>query len=347
MKSTTLRIKRLIAVCFICLTFIGSVQADWLEKQKLLASDGAAYDKFGWSVSLSGDYAIVGAIGGEYGKGAAYLFKRDGESWIQQVKLFASDGYYLDNFGRSVSISGDYVIVGAEGYDNSKGSTYIFKRDVASWVQQAKLLASDGYSADRFGWSVSIIGDYAIVGALNNGDNYEGSAYIFKRDGESWIEQQKLIASDGAESDNFGNSVSISDDYAIVGAFYDDYKGSAYIFKRDGENWIEKQKILASDGIYEDRFGQSVSISNNYAIVGAEQSYNGGPGSAYVFKRCPTADLWGDDCFVNFMDFAIIGSQWLQTPGEPSADIAPQGGDGAVNFLDLNILVDEWLQGGE
>ena len=210
------------------------------ERQKLLASDGAANDQFGYSVSISGDYAIVGAYADDdkgSNSGSAYVFKRDGTNWSEQQKLTASDGAASDLFGRSVSISGDYAIVGADYDDDNgsySGSAYIFKWDGSNWVQQQKLIASDGAANDYFGYSVSISGDYAIVGAYVD-DGSKGSAYIFKRNGTSWSQQAKLLASDGATSDLFGCSVSISGDHAIVGAYQNDDEGtdsgSAYAFR--------------------------------------------------------------------------------------------------------------------
>jgi hypothetical protein len=297
----------------------------WSEQAKLLASDGAADDYFGLSVSISGDYAIVGADGDDSGKGSAYIFRRDGTDWSEQAKKTASDGAAGDYFGYSASISGDYAIVGAP-WDNDKGnwsgSAYIFRRDGTSWSQQAKKTASDGATADYFGYSVSISGDLAIVGAYGDDDkgDWSGSAYIFKWDGTSWIQQQKLLASDGAADDYFGLSVSISGDYAIVGAYGDDDKGSAsgsaYMFRLDGTNWIQQAKLTASDGAAGDVFGYSVSISGDYAIVGAygDDDKGSNSGSAYIFVPCAgwlTADLNGD-CFVDFEDFSIFANQWLK-----------------------------------
>jgi len=270
---------------------------NWVQQQKLLASDGAAGDMFGGSVSISGDYAIVGAYADDdkgSRSGSAYIFKWDGTSWSQQQKLTALDGASYNDFGSSVSISGDLAIIGADG-DNDKGtesgSAYIFRREDTSWVEQEKLLASDGSTGDWFGRSVSISADFAIVGALFDDDkgNSSGSAYIFKREGETWIQWQKLTAADGSEDDSFGSSVSISGDFAIVGALGDDDKGnssgSAYIFKWDGTSWIQQQKLAAADGATYDKFGRSVSISGNFAIVGALGDDDKGDysGSAYVF----------------------------------------------------------------
>ena len=160
------------------------------EVSKLVASDAARFDEFGWSVALSGDYALVGApdddIAGHDG-GSAYVFVRSGTSWSQQAKLVASDGGSSDNFGFSVALSGDYALVGAPN-TRSPRPAYVFLRNGTSWSQQAKLVASDGAIYDRFGYSVALSGDYALVGARYDGgdtNTNSGSAYVFFRDGTS------------------------------------------------------------------------------------------------------------------------------------------------------------------
>ncbi|TFB11899.1 hypothetical protein E3V55_02505, partial [Candidatus Marinimicrobia bacterium MT.SAG.3] len=263
-----------------------------ISEFKITAADGAAGDLFGNSVSISGDYAVVGARRDDdngISSGSAYVYKRTGTSWAQEAKLLASDGAADDLFGWSVSISGDYAVVGARRDDDngiSSGSAYVYKRTGTSWAQEAKLLASDGAADDLFGWSVSISGDYAVVGAFGDDDNGTdaGSAYVFKRTGTSWAQEAKLLASDSGVGDQFGNSVSISGDYAVVGAWLDDdsgsASGSAYLFTRSGTSWAQKAKLLASDGATEGFFGKSVSISGDYAIVGAPAE---NPGSAYLY----------------------------------------------------------------
>ncbi|MEN6306319.1 MAG: FG-GAP repeat protein [Anaerohalosphaeraceae bacterium] len=284
-----------------CLSFTVNVAIaeTWPQMQKFLASDGAANDNFGFSVAISGNYAIVGArMDDDMGtdSGSAYIFYWDGTSWTQQAKLTASDGAAFDYFGKSVSISGASAIVGAYANDDNgdiSGSAYIFTRIGTTWAQQTKLLASDGATHDWFGESVAIDGDYAIVGAIGESTHgaVSGAAYIFVRGFTGWKQQAKLLASDGAAGDNFGNSVSISGDYAIVGAYRDDdlgnYSGSAYVFKRNDTTWAQMQKFLAPDGAYDDWFGNSVSISGDYAIVGAPNDDDLGEssGSAYLFKR--------------------------------------------------------------
>jgi len=149
-------------------------------ESKLTASDGGEEDYFGTAVSISGNYAIVGAYGDDdngSNSGSAYVFERTGDGWIQLAKLTASDGASDDYFGRTVSISGNYAIVGAYGDDDnglSSGSAYIFEKPVDGWVdttETAKLTASNGRSNDYFGTAVSISGDYAIVGAYRGSVN--------------------------------------------------------------------------------------------------------------------------------------------------------------------------------
>jgi hypothetical protein len=271
----------------------GAVTPVLNEIQKILPSDGEADDEFGHSVSISGDRAIVGAYSND-DNGSAYVYERDGTgNWVEVDELTASDGESGDEFGISVSISGDRAIVGAR-VDDDNGSAYIYERDVTgNWVQVDKLTASDGEAGANFGISVSISGDKAIVGAYVDDDN--GSAYVFERDGMGdWVEVEKLTASDGASSDYFGWSVSVNGDRAIVGAYGDDdndppESGSAYVFERDVMgDWVEVEKLTASDAARRDFFGYSVSISGDKAIVGAHG--DDFSGSAYIFERDGTGD---------------------------------------------------------
>ncbi len=303
----------------------------WKLVQKIVASDRAPNDNFGDRVSISGNYAIVGA-GGEdedatgsnsmNNAGSAYVFERDGSgNWMQVQKIVASDRAVDDRFGWSVSISGDYAIVGAllEDEDASGGNTlilagsaYLFKRGGSgTWDQVQKIVAADRAMGDQFG-TVSISGDYVIIGAGGEDHNATGadsmwdagSAYVFERDGSGiWNQVQKIVASDRGPRDKFG-TVSISGDYAIVGAASDDENatggdsitnaGSAYLFERDSSgNWMEVQKVVASDRGFDNIFGSAVSISGNNAIVGSredDEDAAGGntlniAGAAYMFER--------------------------------------------------------------
>ena len=266
---------------------------------KILASDKQADDWFGYSVSISGDTAIVGAHGKDTGgadAGAAYIYQYNGSTWVEQAKLQANDKQVDDLFGYSVSISGDTAIVGAHGEDtggSSAGAAYIYQYNGSTWVEQAKLQASDKQAGDLFGHSVSISGDTAIVGGYNEdtGGSSTGAAYIYQYNGSTWVEQAKLQASDKETNDWFGRSVSISisGDTAIVGARYEktggNDAGAAYIYQYNGSTWAEQAKLQASDKQAGDLFGFSVSISGDTAIVGARHEDTGGKdaGAAYIF----------------------------------------------------------------
>jgi hypothetical protein len=256
-----------------------------------LPADSVVGDIFGHSVGIDGDTSIVGAPydddKGDF-SGSAYLFNVIAGS--QHAKLTASDGSTGDRFGWSVGISGGTAIIGAPSDDNNNGATgsaYLF--DVATGSELAKLTPSDG-AAQEFGGSVDISGNTAIVGAPLDRDNGEqsGSAYLF--DIATGAELAKLTPNDGAALDLFGWSVGISGDTAIVGACYDDGEhsrsGSAYLF--DIRSGTQLAKLTASDGATGDRFGWSVDISGDRAVVGAPHEGAGeygvtDTGSAYLF----------------------------------------------------------------
>jgi hypothetical protein len=212
-----------------------------------------------------------------------------------------------------------------------------------------KFRASDGAVEDYFGYSVAIDGNTALVGAYGDDDKGDasGSAYIFRFNGSTWVEEAKLLASDGAAYDYFGYSVAIDGNTALVGAIYGGSdSGSAYIFRFNGSSWVEEAKLLAPDGAAYDYFGRSVAIDGNTALVGAygDDDKGNDSGSAYVFPTTIPGDLDGDG-LVNFFDYSILAEQWLDLPGQPSADVAPCGGDCEVNFQDLEVLCSYWLEG--
>ncbi|MFT4060844.1 MAG: T9SS type A sorting domain-containing protein [Edaphocola sp.] len=304
----------------------------WAFQQKLVAADRVSTDYFGISVAITDGYAIVGAMQQDYdasgansaaNAGAAYIFKLTNGSWVQQQKLVAADRVAYDNFGQSVAITNGYAIVGATQQDfdtsgansaSSAGAAYIFKLNSGSWVQQQKLVAADRATYDYFGLGVAITDGYAIVGAY--GQDYDasganslssaGAAYIFKLDNGSWTQQQKLVAADRVGSDYFGYHVGITDGYAIVGAYGQDYDasganslssaGAAYIFKLDNNSWTQQQKLVAADRVTSDNFGYGVAIAGGYAIVGAYgQDYDASgansasaAGAAYIFADAST-----------------------------------------------------------
>ena len=224
---------------------------NWAQEAKLVPTEtGLSGGPF--TVSIWDDTIVIGAPrDGSFlsAPGAAYVFRHDGTNWVQEAKLTASDEFTLYYFGESVSISGDTIIIGAPGADGNligdfTGAAYVFRYDGANWAQELKLIACDGVSDDSFGVSVSISGDTAVVGAYNSFSfpDDSGSAYIFRYDGTSWVEEAKLLTSNVAEDDAFGWSVSVSGDTAVIGAPFndDDDKGN-----RSGAAYISDLNCIA------------------------------------------------------------------------------------------------------
>jgi hypothetical protein len=287
------------------------VFGQYVEVAKITASDAEADDYFGFSVAISGERIIVGAKledAGGSSAGAAYIFESGSTGiWSEVTKIMASDREPFDQFGTSVAIDGDRIIVGANRESSGgleAGAAYIFEHDsIGNWTEVAKIMAADAQPADMFGEAVAISGDRAIVGARfeDSAGTDAGAAYIFERDASgNWSEVAKLMASDAEQIDWFGYAVAIDGSYAIVGAYREDTggpdTGAAYIFERDAAgNWNEVTKIQASDKETGDWFGYSVAINGNKAIVGAhgEDTGGGDAGAAYIFERDDTGN-WNE-----------------------------------------------------
>jgi hypothetical protein len=251
----------------------------WIHQAKLGVPYAGAGAAVGWSVSIDGDYALVGAPGHDNHRGAAFLFRCKDTEWLNECRLDPSHEYRACDFGWSVSICGDYAMVGTSSPYSEPGCAYIFRRGEKTWTQQIKLTAPEAASGDKFGQSVSIDRYYAAAGAAWLTD-WPGRVYIFQREGMKWIQQAKLSGSTaGKEMDSFGCSVCIGADCAIVGAQEAGKRGEAYIFRRSDRGWAEQVKLITQDGQTPYGFGSAVAICQDYAIVGGTKTE-----SAYVFE---------------------------------------------------------------
>ncbi len=266
----------------------------WLQRQKLIIDEtGAAFDQFGYSVSTEGQRTVVGVIGDDdqgLDAGAVYVFDMVNEQWQLSQKLFASDAGGFDNFGFAVSLSGNRLAVSAISDDetaNGSGAVYIFELNNGFWLQTTKIKAMDAAQDDQFGYSTSLQNNRLVVGARRNDSSSinAGAAYVFDEIGGNWSQAQKLIASDTANNDEFGFSVSLSLNRILIGARYNNEMGNnagaAYLFDLNGNTWIQTVKLTASDGASSDEFGSSVSLLGNWAVVGAPRE---GRGAAYFFQ---------------------------------------------------------------
>jgi hypothetical protein len=343
----------------------------WGQLQKLTAQDGAAGDQFG--IALAGDEEtgtfILGAPGDDSWRGAAYLFDHQAENWSQRRKTTAPDGATDDNFGTSVALSGDTLVVGANaakiGGNEHQGATYVFARNwggADSWGLVKKMAASDGAAEDLFGSTVAISGDTLVVGAVNasfGGLTCQGAAYVFARNwggADNWGQVKKLTASDGQNHLYFSSGLALSDDTLVVGApdqlvGSNFSQGAAYVFARNrggADNWGQVKKLIASDGVEWDVFGDSVAISGDTLVVGAPEKTvgdNDDLGAAYVFARNQGGkDNWGqvrkltasDGAAPDTFGYSVAISGDTLAVGAPSVEVGSNDDQGAAYVFARN-----------
>lgn len=278
---------------------VGAIEAALAEEAKLTASDASGGNRFGYAVSIDGDRALVGAPYGSTDSGnfvgVAYVFVRSGTTWIEEAKLTASMPHgdaNSGNFGHSVSLLGDRALIGAPTDDVATGAAYVFVRSGSTWSEEQRLLASDMRQFDAFGSSVSLSAERALVGAKAGGTDLQaniGAAYFFLRTGTDWQQEAKVIASDTKVRAEFGASVSLDGDRALIGAPSAGVTavgtvGAGYFFERDGSTWSETQKVYANDATVSMEFGGSVSLDGTRALIGARYAA-GNKGAAYIYSR--------------------------------------------------------------
>ncbi|CAM8671775.1 FG-GAP repeat [Comamonadaceae bacterium] len=395
-----------------------SIAGSWAPQAYAKASNAAASDSFGTSVAISDDTMVVGAPGEDSNQttitngstastdnsassaGAAYVFVRSGSAWIQQAYLKAPNAGVSDNFGSSIAISGDTVVVGApleesnqttitngstastDNSASSAGAAYVFVRSGNTWSQQAYLKAPNAEALDNFGSSIAISGDTVVVGAeleasnqttitngstasTDNSASSAGAAYVFVRSGSTWSQQAYLKASNAGGGDFFAASIAISGDTIVVGANAEDSSqttitngtaasadntgtdaGAAYVFVRSGSTWSQQAYLKAPNAQATDRFGTSVGISGDTIVVGAQQEdsnqttiTNGGTassdntatnaGAAYVFVR--SGSTWSQQAYLKASN-AELGDNFGQSVGI-SGNTIVVGADGEDSAL--------------
>jgi len=294
----------------------------WTQQAYLKAANAEAFDEFGIAVAVDGDTVVVGAytedgnatsVDGDASNndaddaGAAYVFARDGTTWTQQAYLKAHNAGADDQFGISVAVDGDTVVVGASLEDGNAtgvdgdadnddarraGAAYVFVRDADSWTQQAYLKADNAEAGDRFGHSVAVAGDTVVVGAYledgdagNNPADDAGAAYVFVRGATTWTQQAYLKADSTGAGDQFGIAVALDGDTVVVGAPLESSDattvdgdaanndtlraGAAYVFVRGGTTWAQQAYLKAANAGSFDQFGSTVAVSGDTVVVGA------------------------------------------------------------------------------
>lgn len=254
---------------------------NWVEEQKLVASDPNLDDNFGVSVDIFNDIAIIGANlddASGSNRGAAYIFRYNGTSWIQEQKLIASDAEDGDQFGTSVAIYDTIAVIGSYGDDvggSNTGSVYIYHYDGTGWNPVQKVTGTFPAQDDFFGYTVDVYKERIAVGAYLDDDSgiNSGSVYIFSHDGFNWGIEQKLNPTNGASGDAFGFSVSLKDSLCAIGAYGKNgaatATGAVYVFKRNGTIWAQQQMLTAPDGSQDDWLGFACTIEGKTLVGGA------------------------------------------------------------------------------
>lgn len=340
------------------------------EVSRLTAPDGAQGDWFGYSVAVDSDTLVVGAkrdddAGSE--SGAAYVFAREPAStgsWSFVKKLTAGDAGPSDQFGNSVAISSDTIVIGStwnNGPAFRAGAVYIFERHhggADNWGEVSKLTASDAAADDQFGNQVAISGDLVAVAAFGDDDDghQSGSAYIFARNlggSGNWGQAAKLTASDAVADDHFGQAIAIDGQTVAVAAWYHAVEatraGAVYVFERNGTNgWTEVAQLSASDGAAHDQFGKSVAIDRSTIAVGSwwddDRGHNSG--AVYLYERDPTSvNRWdeiqklvaSDGAAEDIFGWSVAMEQGVVVVGAQNADNPlPDSGAAYVFERDAN-----------
>ncbi len=327
----------------------------WAQETKLIASDTEPFVLFGTSVAIDDDVIVVGARrSNEHLKdggvvvdiGAAYVFRFDGQDWVEEARLIASDFFIFDELGAAVAVDGYRIIAGAhhentacEGDPDPKilqncrsGAAYVFDYDGKDWNETAKIVPSDPHTQVRFGSAIGLQGDVAVIGAWNEGNTADvcppncatdghGAAYVYRFNGDEWIEEQKIVPPGGGDPfDYLGFSVSISDERIIAGDEGDNETevsgGAAFIYRFDAKSpdpWVLQQKLVPADLVFADFFGRSVTLDGDIAVIGSDFNDidgNFSAGAAYIFTY--DGGTWSEQVKLHASDpeaWALFGQQ--------------------------------------
>ncbi len=265
---------------------------------KFTASDARARDYYGAALAMSGDSVLISAYLNDHVEtdaGAAYLYRPDGAGGWTEHKFTASDAGVNDRFGRAVAMEGDSLLISATLDDHAvidAGSAYLYRPDGAGGWNEHKFTASDPDILDYYGTALAVSGDAVLIGAPGDDDrgDYSGSAYLYRPDGAGGWTEHKFTASDGHANQRYANAVAMDGDNVLIGAFgsnqHGRFSGAAYLYQPDGAGGWTEHKFTASDGAYEDSYGQSVAMEGDWVLIGAraDDDHGDGSGSAYLYR---------------------------------------------------------------
>ena len=342
----------------------------WELLEHFKTPDGGTRDWYGHAVALEGDIAVVSAYehGGKKrtagdvlgeGPGLVYVYKREARGFAEMAKLKGDGIQNNDRFGYAVDLSGNTLIAGTPFHDEEKGAVYIYKREGDKWTEQAKIQADDAGVKNRFGWDCAVNENTIVVGAplAAAPARLSGAVYVFKQQGDAWVQVAKITPEDGDGGDSFGVSVDVSKSRIVVGANKDENEvkkrnsGSAYIFQMVGDVVTQEAKLIADEPQEGAGFGLTVAIDVNRVLVGApsaDTKRGDDSGAAYAFlkvgadwvlqarviplkgpdegKGLTSGDNMGsavalDGEFGRKFNFAAIGVQWDAQAGDDDGSV--------------------------
>ncbi len=351
----------------------------WTDEALLRSADLAEDDRFGAAVDIDGVFALVGAPDnddGGNGAGSAYVFEFNGTSWVQRTKLNAFDAAAVDNYGASVALSGNVAVIAARFDDDAcptladcdSGAVYVYRYNGANWDFEQKITAHDAAAEDEFGYDVDIEDDVMVVGSRFDDDSEDraGAAYVYRFDGLQWAFESKLTVADPRPNHGIGGAVSLNGNVVVLGAVNDSDggvgSGAAYAFRYDGMTWQEEDKLTAADASPFDNFGLVVALSGNTAIIGAENEDDGGQssGAAYLFRfdgnrwlqlarlkasQPGMSERFGTDVAIN-NQFAVMGTPGRENSANNSGavftfeQLDDCNGNGSLDTCDLIDNID-------
>lgn len=318
----------------------------WIPEAKLLPDDPQAAAQFGYAVAISGARALCGSwkhdVDGVSNAGAAYIFRRDGDQWVQEARLVASDPLPFASLGWAVDLRGDVALVAAVGANGNRGLAYIFRRVGGQWVQEARLEAPDGAPGDKFAYAVALRADRAVLGAPwhDHGAEDCGAAYIFDRKPDGWALNTELNGSLGIAGSLAGSSVAIEGDLVAVGAPGADDRGidsgAAAVFRSSGDQWAELAHLAGDGSAAGDLMGRPVALGEGFLAVGAPlHDGPGGPdqGTVYLFALpgCPCYADMTEDGALDLFDFLAFQNAFAAQ--DPAADCDHSGLFDLFDFL--------------
>jgi len=323
----------------------------WIQTAKLLGSDTTAGDQFGYAVAVAGNTIVIGAPfaqGQSSGWTVAYLFERQSETdpWVETYRFTEDVPFYGGQYGASVAIDGDTVVIGAPDFDTSVtrgGRVFVYSRDLGgsgAWGLGATLEATATDHDFMFGIATAVSGDFMLIGSSGDPEHgvEAGAAYVFERSPTYpgyWVRVTKLASLDIDAGDHFGASVALDGDTAVVGAPHTDTagtrSGTVYVFER-GASWGQTARLSVPETVAFDEFGNSVAVEADLVVIGVRGSNRAGAasGAVHFFRRDTAApNGWAEDpetlypidhAAVDLLGQSVAVSRGVSVIGSPGSD---------------------------